>query len=31
MESGAVSESGTHDELMAKGGTYARMVQHQLT
>jgi subfamily B ATP-binding cassette protein MsbA len=31
MESGAVSEAGTHDALMAKGGAYARMVQHQLT
>lgn len=31
MESGAVTEGGSHDELMALGGAYARMVQHQLT
>ena len=31
MESGAVTEAGSHDQLMALGGAYARMVQHQLT
>lgn len=31
MEAGAVVESGSHDELMARGGSYARMVQYQLT
>lgn len=31
MESGSVTEAGSHDDLMALGGTYARMVQHQLT
>jgi subfamily B ATP-binding cassette protein MsbA len=31
MEAGAVVESGSHDELVARGGAYARMVQHQLT
>ena len=25
LENGSVSESGSHDELMAKGGTYAQM------
>ncbi len=31
MDSGAVAEAGSHDDLMALGGAYARMVQHQLT
>lgn len=31
IESGTVTEAGSHDDLMALGGTYARMVQHQLT
>ncbi len=31
MEHGVAAEAGTHDELLAKGGVYARMVQHQLT
>ena len=31
MESGSVTEAGSHDELIARGGAYARMVQHQLT
>lgn len=29
MESGKVVEEGTHDDLMAKGGTYARLVENQ--
>jgi subfamily B ATP-binding cassette protein MsbA len=31
MENGAVAEAGSHDALLAEGGVYARMVQHQLT
>jgi subfamily B ATP-binding cassette protein MsbA len=31
MESGSVTEAGSHDDLMALGGAYARMVQHQLS
>lgn len=30
MEQGKVVESGTHDELMQKGGAYRQLVQHQL-
>ena len=29
MESGKVVEEGAHDDLMAKGGTYARLVENQ--
>ena len=31
VEDGATVEAGSHDELLAKGAVYARMVQHQLT
>lgn len=31
MEDGVVVEEGTHDELHAKGGVYARMVERQLS
>ncbi len=31
MENGVVTEAGTHEELHAKGGTYARMVERQLS
>lgn len=31
MEHGVTAESGTHEELLARNGVYARMVQHQLT
>ena len=31
MDGGRVVESGAHDELMAKGGVYARLAAHQLT
>ncbi|MEQ1782836.1 MAG: ABC transporter ATP-binding protein [Hyphomonadaceae bacterium] len=31
MEGGVTAEAGSHDELLAKGAVYARMVQHQLT
>lgn len=31
METGSVAEAGSHDELLARAGVYARMIQHQLT
>ncbi len=31
VERGGVVEAGTHDELMAKAGSYARLATHQLT
>lgn len=31
MDNGRAVEAGTHDELLARNGVYARMVQHQLT
>jgi subfamily B ATP-binding cassette protein MsbA len=31
MDAGQVVESGTHDELMARQGVYARLAAHQLT
>ena len=31
MENGVVAEAGSHDELLARSGVYARMIQHQLT
>lgn len=31
LEDGAVVEAGTHEELHARGGVYARMVEQQLT
>jgi subfamily B ATP-binding cassette protein MsbA len=31
LDHGQVTESGTHDELMAKNGGYARLAAHQLT
>ena len=31
VESGRVVEAGTHDELMARGGAYARLAAHQLS
>jgi ATP-binding cassette subfamily B protein/ATP-binding cassette subfamily C protein CydCD len=30
MDQGKVVEMGVHDELLAAGGTYARLIQHQL-
>ncbi len=30
MEAGGVAEVGTHDELLAAGGLYARLTAHQL-
>ncbi len=30
MEGGAIVEVGTHDQLMAKGGVYRKLVDHQL-
>ncbi|MBL8961959.1 MAG: hypothetical protein JNJ98_19005, partial [Gemmatimonadetes bacterium] len=30
MEEGVVTERGTHDELMALGGTYREMVDRQM-
>ena len=30
LQDGAVSESGTHEALLARGGTYARLVEHQM-
>ena len=29
MSEGEIIESGTHDELMAKNGTYAKLVEMQ--
>jgi ATP-binding cassette subfamily C protein CydCD len=31
MERGKVVESGTHSELLARGGLYAQLVSHQLS
>ena len=31
LNEGQVMESGTHEELLAKGGLYAQLVAHQLT
>ena len=30
LNEGRVIESGTHDELLAKGGLYAQLITHQL-
>jgi ATP-binding cassette subfamily C protein CydCD len=30
LDEGRVAESGTHESLLAKGGVYAQLVQHQL-
>jgi ABC-type multidrug transport system fused ATPase/permease subunit len=30
MEEGRIVEQGTQEELLAKGGSYARMARHQL-
>ncbi|MBK7777159.1 MAG: ATP-binding cassette domain-containing protein [Sandaracinaceae bacterium] len=31
LEAGRVAEEGTHDQLMARGGVYSRLVLHQLS
>jgi ABC-type multidrug transport system fused ATPase/permease subunit len=31
LENGRVVEAGTHDELMARGGSYALLASHQLS
>ena len=31
LDAGQVVETGTHDSLLAKGGLYAQLVQHQLS
>ena len=30
LDQGEIAESGTHDELMSRGGVYANLVTHQL-
>jgi ABC-type multidrug transport system fused ATPase/permease subunit len=31
MDKGTIVEMGTHDSLLAQGGAYAKLIEHQLT